>query len=251
MLETFVTQATGLHLLPLQDAPRLLAMASHGTQIGELSLLWSVCTALVDMGYPVLVLDANTTESQDNPGLDQLLGGPGWCGDAGREAAAWSVLPASRGLAKLCARPSSTDKPWNPLCGLFENFGVVVVYARTEILARLLPGSGIEPLVAVSPVKASPVTAYQSLKHMLLNAKLRSTVAAIAAAAESDETKTNHSPVKNLQECAMNFLGYRLHPVTVRAPTFPDLVSDDVQRLTLRLLENAMPLCRNLSMRAH
>ena len=63
MLETCVNQGVGLQGIGLHAAPRVIAMASHGSQEGELPLLWSLCSTLVDFGYPVAVLDATTTES--------------------------------------------------------------------------------------------------------------------------------------------------------------------------------------------
>lgn len=246
MLDTCVNQGAGLRSIASQAAPRVIAMASHGNQQGELPLLWSLCSTLVELGYPVAVLDATTTESTENPGLEQLLADVYWRGDARDEPLSWSVVPAALGLERLCTQKGQRGLPLDPLGGLFQNFGVVVIYAGAEVLTQLLPDSGIEPLLTVSPVKMSPVTAYQALKQMLLKAKLRPTMASIVGEPFSNTTMAKPSPIKNLQECAMTFLGYRLDSLAVRALQPGERRSDDMSRLALRLLENAMPLHRNL-----
>lgn len=245
MLEMCVNQGAGLRGIAKQAAPRVIAMASHGDQQGELPLLWSLCSTLVDFGYPVAVLDATTVESVDNPGLEQLMDDAYWPGDLSSEALSWSVIPAALGLQRLGVRKSGSCLPLDPLSGLFQSFGVIVIYARADVLTLVLPDSGIEPLLTVSPAKMSPVTAYQALKQMLLNAKLRPTIASIVHEPFSNTSTASHSPVENLQKCAMTFLGYRLDSLVVRAAQPQDRPSDDMHRLALRLLENAMPLHSN------
>jgi hypothetical protein len=244
MLDACVNQGAGLQQIGSQTAPRVIAMASHGDQQGELPLLWSLCSTLVDMGYSVVVLDAHTTESDNNPGLDQLLDGTSWRNDHLSEPNSWSVLPAAQGLRNMAIRRSEPDSPLAPLGGLLGNYGVIVMYARAEILVNLLPGSGIEPLLTVSPIKMSSVTAYQSLKQMLLNAGLKPTVAHIAFNSDTKSEPATHSTVHKLQECSLAFLGYRVDALTIRVGDAEERIADDVHRLTLRLLENAMPLHR-------
>lgn len=242
MLETCINQGAGLRGIAKQTAPRVIAMASHGDQQGELPLLWSLCSTLVEFGYPVAVLDATTVESDDNPGLAQLMDDVYWPGDLTSEALSWSVVPAALGLQRLGARRSAGGLPLDPLSGLFQSFGVIVIYARADVLTLVLPDSGIEPLLTVSPAKMSPVTAYQALKQMLLDAKLRPTIASIVPEPLSKAGVTGYSPVENLQKCAMTFLGYRLDSLLIRTAQAQDRPSDDMHRLALRLLENAMPL---------
>lgn len=242
MLETCINQGAGLRGIAKQTAPRVIAMASHGDQQGELPLLWSLCSTLVEFGYPVAVLDATTVESDDNPGLAQLMDDVYWPGDLTSEALSWSVVPAALGLQRLGVRGSAGGLPLDPLSGLFQSFGVIVIYARADVLTLVLPDSGIEPLLTVSPAKMSPVTAYQALKQMLLDAKLRPTIASIVPEPLSKAGVTSYSPVENLQKCAMTFLGYRLDSLLIRTAQAQDRPSDDMHRLALRLLENAMPL---------
>jgi hypothetical protein len=251
MLETCVNQGAGLRGIAKQVAPRVIAMASHGDQQGELPLLWSLCSTLVDFGYPVAVLDATTVESANNPGLEQLMDDVYWPGDLTSEALSWSVIPAALGLQRLGVQKSAGGLPLDPLSGLFQSFGVIVIYARADVLTRVLPDSGIEPLLTVSPAKMSPVTAYQALKQMLLDAKLRPTIASLVPESFVKGAAASYSPVENLQKCAMTFLGYRLDSLVIRTAQAQDRPSDDMHRLALRLLENAMPLHSNHFVGSH
>lgn len=246
MLEGGIHQASGLQDMSTQGTPRLMAMASHGCQQGEHPLLWSLCATLVDLGYPVAVLDASTAESERNPGLLQWLDSPGRPRQGAGAAESWSVLPASLGLQALCQQGSPVTGAWTPLAEIFQNYGVVVVYASADVLSSLLARSGIEPLLTVSPLRTSPLTAYQALKQMLLTAHLRPTIASIVNELPlTGRVGVQGSPAKKLQECAMNFLGYPLDSWIVRATQSHDRLSDDMRRLALRLLEKAMPLYRH------
>jgi hypothetical protein len=246
MLEMCVNQGAGLREIAMQAAPRVMAVASHGDQQGELPLLWSLCSTMVEFGYPVAVLDATTIETTDNPGLAQLLDDAYWPGDLNSDALSWTVIPAALGLQQLGILKFGHGKiPLDSLSGFFQSFGVVIIYARADILSRVLTDSGIEPLLAVSPARMSPVTAYQALKQMLLDAQLRPTIAALMQENSSKLTTANHTPIENLQKCAMTFLGYRLDSLVIRAVQPQDRPSDDMHRLALRLLENAMPLHSN------
>ena len=245
MFDFNVTQAAGLQQIVQQKVPRVIAMASHGNQQGELPLLWSLCSTLVDLGYSVVVLDAHTIESTNNPGLEQLLGGEHCPIERLSESDTWSVIPAAHGLNMMGPRLSKSEAPLAPLGDLLGNYGVIVIYARAKILVDLLPGSGIEPLLTVSPLKMSSITAYQSLKQMLLNAGLKPTVAHIAVNSDAELAPEMLSTVQKLQACSLEFLGYRVDALTIRVGDAEERIADDVHRLTLRLLENAMPLHRH------
>jgi hypothetical protein len=250
MLDMCVNQGAGLSRMGFQAAPCVIAMASHGQQQGELPVLWSLCNALVGLGYPVAVLDATTSESADNPGLDHLLDDAYWQ-DHDREPQSWTVIPAAVGLQRIGAQQSQSRFTLDSLGSLLQNFGVVLIYAKADTLSRLLPGSGIEPLLTLAPVKMSAITAYQALKHMLLSAKLRSTVANITGEPLSKFSMASHSSVKTLQDCAMTFLDYRIDAQPVQAVRQQNGRSEDMNRLALRLLENAMPLHRHQFVGSH
>ncbi|NDP39589.1 MAG: hypothetical protein GZ093_12695 [Rhodoferax sp.] len=251
MLDMDVNQGAGLQRMALQSAPRVVAVASHGQQQGELPLLWSLCTTLVDLGHSVAVLDATTIESADNPGLAHMLDDAHLQGDDSSAPLSWSVIPAALGLAQLCQPMARPGGSLAPLSELFQRYGIVVIYAQAGLLADLLPDSGIEPLLTVAPVKMSAVTAYQALKQLLQSTKLRPTMAAIVGEPPLNNTAASHSPVTNLQHCALTFLGYRLDALAVRALQPQERRSDDMCRLALRLLENAMPLHRHQFIGSH
>lgn len=252
MLEICISQGAGLQRMARQAAPRVMALASHGNQQGELPMLWSLCATLDGLGYPVAVLDATTAESNTNPGLAQLLDDAAWCADERQAPVSWSVIPAALGLQRLCERQQAgRGLPLAALGGLFDRFGVLLIYARADTLTRLLPDSGIAPLLAVSARKTSALSAYQALKQLLLNARLRPTIAAWTGEPGADLPLTSRSPINNLQDCAMTFLDYRPDALPVRAPQPGHDSCDDMHRLALRLLEQAMPLQRHAFDRSH
>lgn len=244
MLDHATHQASGLQGLLPQAAPRLMALASHGSQQDELPLLWQLCSTLVRLGYSVAVLDGTSTESDQNPGLVQLLEDSCWRPDGHGDPLSWSVLPSARGLQQLCAMPGDEDGPLEPLSPLFQSHGVVLIYARADVLVALLQGSGIEPLLAVSSQATSPVSAYQALKTLVLNAKLKPTIAAIGLAAGAPDGDTVHAAALKLQACAMTFLGYQADCQPLLPGPAMDTASEPMSRLTLRLLESALPLPR-------
>lgn len=244
MLDMGITQGAGLQRMARPAEPRVMALASHGSQQGELPLLWSLCATLGSIGYPVAVLDATSNESSSNPGLAQLLADAPWCTDQHEAPLPWSVIPAARGLEQLCVRARAGASPLAALGGLFERVGVLLIYARAELLTRLLPDSGIAPLLTVSGLKMSTLTAYQALKQLLLNARLRPTIATWTQEPGSDSGQAGATPINHLQDCAMTFLDYRPDLLTVRALQPGQDSSDDLHRLALHLLEQALPLQR-------
>jgi hypothetical protein len=199
------------------------------------------------MGLPVAVLDGHAHESPQNPGLAQLLDDPQSHFDDHKEPSTWTVLAAAKGIQQLSLRESPRDT----LDYLFSNYGVVMIYADASVVSQLLKSSGISPLLLVAPLKSSSLTAYQALKQLLLDAQLRPTVANIALAPNAKIPMATHSPLDQLQDCAMNFLGYRFDPLTIRAATTDDRTHDDINRLALQLLENAIPLQTQHFARGH
>ena len=247
MLEPHVTQGAGLHCIAAPAVPRVITIASHGDPQDELLLLWHLCSTLTGFGYPLAVLDATSTESVDNPGLDQLLDDAFWHRDASTDQLSWSIVPAANGFKRLSRQAEGQDQSLHRLGGLFQNFGVVVIYAHVETLISLLPDSGIEPLLTVSSAPLSRVTAYQALKQLLLNAGLRSTIVSFMREPVQGAANGNLTASKSLQDCAMTYLGYRVDAMSVHAQPLEGQASDDMRQLALRLLERALPLYREAS----
>lgn len=247
MLDACVTQAAGLALIAAQNTTRVIAMASHGDQRDELPLLWSLCSTMVDFGYSVAVLDATTAESPHNPGLEHLLDELHWHGNEVTDQMPWSVIPAAHGLDQLSRQALGADRALRQLGELFPHHGVLLIYAPTEVLVSLLPGSGIEPLLAVSSVQQSLVSAYQALKQLLLVAKLRPTIASIMPFPVRNALDLSQAMSQRLRDCAMTYLGYQVDNLLVPTPQADAPPSDEINRLSLRLLENARPLFRGTS----
>jgi hypothetical protein len=245
MFDACINQAAGLQCLAPQLAPKLVAVVSHGQQHGELPLLWSLCSTWVDMGLPVMVLDGHAQESEMNPGLVHKLTDPGAGIHEEQVAQAWTVLPAALGFEQL-SEPGFNS---GMVADLFQNYGVVLLYAGAATLTGLIKGTGLAPLLVVAPLKASSLTAYRALKQLLLDARVRPTVANIALVANA--TATVSQPTQNLQDCAMTFLGLDIKPITLSALAKADDSHDEINRLALQLLESAVFLERHPLPRTH
>ena len=97
-----------------------------------------------------------------------------------------------------------------------------------------LPDSGVEPLLAVSSTAVSVLSAYQALKQLLIIGRLQPTIVTVMKESGQNGLASGDATRKSLQDCAMSFLGHHVAPLTLgQAP-------EDVNRLALRLLENAV-----------
>lgn len=238
MLEQCVNQAAGLQALALQRTVRLIAMASHGRQQGELPLLWGLCARWIDMGLSVAVLDGHACESVANPGLADLLANPlsRFTGDA--EVDAWTVLPAATGLQRLHV----ADFHSHGFNDVFKNHDIVLVYADAQVLTTLFKGCNLAPLLVVPPAKDATLSAYTALKQMVLQGQLHPTVANIVPEPLATPSRSGTPSTTNLMQCATHFLGYQVTPYTVLASSDPEQSRDDLTHLALQLFENALPL---------
>jgi hypothetical protein len=245
MLDVCVSQAAGLSGLARHSPTRLVAVVSHGQQKGELPLLWSLCSTWVDMGLSVAVLDGHSRESDANPGLLQMLAASQRYGQDDPEPSPWSVWPAAVGLDRL----KNSGRDWQTVGGLFPDSGVVLVYADASCLTNLLHGSGLAPLLVVPPLKAASLTAYQALKHLLLDAGLEPTVANIHLSVFRSQTLP--TPDQTLKDCAQAFLGHTIHPISLTAMASGDQSNEEVNRLARHLLENAVMLEPHPADRTH
>lgn len=247
MLESCVNQAAGLQGLALQVSPRLIAVTSHGQQQGELPLLWGLCASWADMGLAVIVLDGHAYEAPDNPGLAQLLDNPLERFHVEEGPVSWSVVPAAVGFERLCGTGFSSATVGD----LFQNYAIVLVYANAHTLTRLLKGTTLTPLLVVSPLKSSSLTAYKALKQLLLDGQLQPTVANITLVPNAIVTMPSPSPAQLLQHCAATFLGYPVKPLTISGSARAESSRDDICRLALQLLENAALLQRHPNRKVH
>jgi hypothetical protein len=247
MLDPCIGQAAGLQGLALQQAPRLVALASHGQQQGELPLLWGLCGSWVDMGLSVIVLDGHSQESTQNPGLSQLLSDPTRRLTDDDDHATWSVIPAANGLQALC----SADILSTPIVELFKNYSVILLYTNAESTSRLLKGHELAPVLLVPPALISAVSAYQALKQLILDGKLRPTVANIVPDQTAMMPIPTSLPAKHVMDCASIFLGYSVKPLNITASAQTDRSQGDVSRLAVQMLENALLMKRQPYERVH
>jgi len=232
MLDPTVHQATGLMALAAQHGAKLMAMVSHGDERVELPLLWQLCIALSEFGYPVTVLDATACETDSNPGLEQMLAAAYW--HEFSDAQVWTVIPSALGLQSLCAASSGRQASLGKLGHVMPRDGAVILYCNAEWLTTLLGDSHVAPLLAVSSMKTSLLTSYLALKRLLKNGGLEPTVVNLA----HDE----RAVAASLGECARNFLGYEVKPIRIATPSFDNRPNAEVQRLALRMLENGLAL---------
>lgn len=232
MHETPQHQGSGLGCLARAHSARLVAMVSHGDEDTELSLLWRLCLTWVRLGYPVTVLDAGNVESADSPGLAQLLDCSYGSGINNLDVRAWSVLPAATGLHNLSSAAGTDGALTHRLSSLFADDSVVVLYCTADIFLQLLPDAALQPVMAVSSAPKSLFNSYLSLKRLLGNGHTSALVVDISSV---DAGAT-------LADCAENFLAYHLTWICLQATFEDSSPSSDLQRIALRMLENALPL---------
>ncbi len=238
MLDANVNQAAGLCGLANPTVSRLVAVVGHGQRQVELPVLWGLCSAWDSMGLPVLVLDGMASETDDNPGLLQLLSNPHLHFEEDTCSELWGVMPAALGLDFLSTNPMTFEM----LGHIFGNYGVVLIYANATLLPQMFRGSGLSPLVLLTHQSASSVSAYRVVKHLLLHDQLRPTVANIAVLSHVNTVMPTYSSLHNLQHCAKTFLGFNPDALTLRTTAQNGCTEDDIQRLALQLLENSVEL---------
>jgi hypothetical protein len=240
MHEVPLNQAVGLLGLAAPLAPQLLAVVAHGDTRTEQPLLWQLSSALSALGYSVSVLDASVAESEDNPGLLQVLDYAFGHGMPEDDGPAWNVLPAALGLQSLCALGSKPAHSLLRLGQAFQSQGVVVLYAGVDVMVQLLGNSDVRPLLSVSGEKSSLLTSYLALKRLLRKGRLEPTILNMM---QDDPQGTGAAGVAQaLRECARNFLAYEVHPIRIDPAQLEWQLGADMRRLATRLLEHAMAL---------
>ncbi len=218
-----------------------MAMVCHGDEQAELPLLWTLCAALTNQKYQVTVLDGTKQESQDNPGLQQILDYSFWQETTTDAHAPWGILPAHQGLHTLAATSASAH--WaNALhsSSLHAPNAVVIVYAPADLLASFSLQTGVTPLLALSSGKTSLMTSYLALKRLLINANRVPTIAHVHSRQQAVEAP--EVVARCLQDCARQFLHVEptMHPLRLDAGAA--LVHADMQALVQLLLAESVTL---------
>lgn len=241
MLDTHLHQGSSLHSHTPEVELQLIAVASHDAGRHTLETLWQVCSHLQRLGYPVIVLDGTAAESEEAPGLQDLLAHAPW-GDsaftlpvADADAASLAVLPAAHGLHALASHAAYLPQPMQAIQPLFRQFALVVLYAPVATLASpLLAGSLAVPLLIMQPGQNAVIDSYKQLKHLAVHGGLSGSVACVARsstpALKDEVSKQLHS----LRQCAARHLGQQIGTMAIDADN-----AHDMQRLALQLLESA------------
>jgi len=233
-------QAAGLMGLNQGQFPRLTAFVSHGDPQSELPLLWKLCSAIVDMGHSVTVLDGTTPETGENPGLEQVLDFTAWR-EVEPDAHAWNILPSMHGLHALTTFSNPATRCLSELGRAFAHDGIVIMYSNAQRMSTLLASSGVRPLLSISPAKTSLLTSYLALKRLLIKGRLEPAVANVVQYQDSG-LETSETVANNLRDCAKYFLDFDVNILPIVTPSGEDRPGMDVQRVALSMIENAIPL---------
>lgn len=190
---------------------RVLSVIPSG-EPEDLSALWSACAVLQEQGYPVVILDGLERETDQAPGLQDLLQGHTECistalpADITRPHAIAS-LPAARGLVQLAhLGQASGQLPLNLLYRHLRNHALVVLLAPAPLLAPVLQGVQQAPWVLVPARRSSVVPCYRALKHMFMHTGVMPQLLALRPA------HTGLDPLlKSVAQCAHHHL--RIEPL--------------------------------------
>ena len=239
MLDLSLHQGTSLHCHTPEIELRLSAVVSQGPNGRALETLWQVCSHLQRLGYPVIVLDGTAEESYAAPGLQHLLTstprGNGSFAIGGAHASSLAVIPAFQGLYTLACNSPHVSQPLQALQPLFRQYALIVVYASVATLSTpLLKGTATAPLLLMQPGKSGIVSSYKQLKQLALHTGIAGTVACITDSDRPAQRREIDGELHTLRQCAARHLGQQIGTTSIYAAS-----AQDMQRLALRLLENA------------
>lgn len=236
MLDTFRHQASGLGATLHGPSARLVTLTGHGDKATDFALLWRLCLSWSNMGYPVSVLDTTAWETGSAPGLEQLLDQGYSPRDASYDALAWNVYAAARGMDDLLQRSGAQAR--SRLRHLFADDAVVVVYANAETLTRIATDENCQPLMVMASTPEALLKSYVALKKLLISGEMSPLMVDATGGPHSGKIST----VNTLIDCARNFLDHELQCIALQQDDQDMTEGSGVQRLALRILENAIPL---------
>ena len=239
MLDISLHQGSSLHCHTPEVELRVATMVSQSGPGPALETLWQMCAHLRKLGYPVVVLDGTADESDDSPGLQQLLAhapwGEGSLPGASTHASSLVVLPALQGLHTLERNALHLPQPLQALQALFRQYTLVVLYAPVTTLASpLLAGTTTTPLLVMPTGHSGVVDSYKQLKHLLVHAGMVGTVACVTPHSTSAQRQQASEGLQALRQCAERHLGQNIGTTIIHADN-----PQDLQRLALQLLEKA------------
>ena len=239
MPDMVLHQGASLHCDTPDAGLRLLVVLSQ-PHADALDTLWQVCAQLQRLGYPVIVLDGTSAESDATPGLAHLLAQGAWGNGAlpampGGDALSLAVLPALHGLADLAAGAGGPAQALAPLHTLFRSYALVVLHAPVAVLASaLLEGLGTTPLLVLQPGPEGVLDGYRQLKQLALHTGLNARVASVAQPHDAAQERQARGALQAVSACAARHLGQRIGSTLLHSG-----VAADLQQLALQLLESA------------
>jgi len=239
MFDIGLHQGSSLHFHTPEVELRLATVVSQDGPGPALETLWQMCAHLQKLRYPVVVLDGTAEESDDAPGLQQMLTHAPWAESSlhgmAPQPASLPVVPAAQGLRTLERQSVHAPQPLQPLQALFRQYMLVVLYAPVATLASpLLAGLSTAPLLVMSPGHSGVVDSYKQLKHLLVHAGVVGTVACVTPHSISMQRQQASEGLQALRLCAERHLGQHIGTTIIHADN-----PQDLQRLALQLLEKA------------
>ncbi len=239
MPDMVLHQGASLHCDTPDAGLRLLAVLSQ-PHADALDTLWQVCAQLQRLGYPVIVLDGTSAESDATPGLAHLLAQGAWGNGAlpampGGDALSLAVLPALHGLAALQGDAPGRVQALAPLHTLFRSYALVVLHAPVAVLASaLLEGLSTTPLLVLQPGSEGVLDGYRQLKQLALHTGLNARVASVAQPHDAAQERQARDALHAVSACAARHLGQHMGTTLLQRGNAADL-----QQLALQLLESA------------
>jgi len=228
-------QSLGLRQLAASALPHLVSVLHHGDRAAEMSALWQTCNGIQRLGYTLAVLDFTAVETPQNPGLQDALEhrfGPSPTTDA-----AWSIIPASRGMRALQLQGTRAAAVAHTLTKLFSSYAVLVLYGDADALATVIQATTCGPVVAISPDMPSLLSAYNSLKQ--LSGQVTLPTGKLVTLREEDTPELlGHKVAKSLQNCTMKYLKCKLQHLEISHHIEADQQSEGMRRLVLQLLDD-------------
>ena len=145
------------------------------------------------------------------------------------------MIPAFQGLYTLAFNSPHVSQPLQALQPLFRQYALIVVYASVATLSTpLLKGTATAPLLLMQPGKSGIVSSYKQLKQLALHTGIAGTVACITDSDRPAQRREIDGELHTLRQCAARHLGQQIGTTSIYAAS-----AQDMQRLALRLLENA------------
>ncbi len=133
-------------------------------QAEDLHALWQACAALQAQGYPVMILDGLESETDQAPGLEDVLQG---CSSTALPA---HLTPAPRHCPACLRRGACkswpighkpvASRPWGSLYRHFRNHALLVVLAPAPLLGAVCKGVQQAPWLLVPTKRHSVVACY-------------------------------------------------------------------------------------------